>query len=89
MLTAFWATACLQPPTSSPVSSKVGILLEDDLAAFHRVDPQVSSCCIHVHTHFRLTYICIANRSEVPYMYIEGIAVIRNYYTYTYVYTEI
>ena len=51
MLTAFWPIACLQPPTSNPVSSKVAIVLEDDLAAFHRVDPQVSSCYIHMHTH--------------------------------------
>ena len=48
MFTAFCAIACLQPPTSRPVSSKVGMDLEDALAAFQRVVPQVLACYINM-----------------------------------------
>ena len=32
---------CLHPPTTSPVSSKLAIVLETALAAFHLVVPQI------------------------------------------------
>lgn len=41
ILTAFWAITCLYPPVTMPVSSRLGIVLEAALAAFHRVVPNI------------------------------------------------
>ena len=43
MFTAFWAITCLHPPVTMPVSSRLGIVLDTALAAFHRVVPHVPS----------------------------------------------
>lgn len=36
------AITCLQPPVTMPVSSRLGIVLEAALAAFHQIVPHIS-----------------------------------------------
>ncbi len=44
MLTAFWATACLHPATTKPVSSNLWYFVPTSRAAFHFAVPQYMSC---------------------------------------------
>ena len=41
MLTAFLTKVCLQPASVNSVSSKLVIVFDLDLAAFHRVEPHI------------------------------------------------
>ena len=43
ILTAFWATVCLQPATLKPISSRCAIVFDFALATFQRVEPHMLS----------------------------------------------